>query len=91
MNVKWTNDWEQRKFSDFTWKAGKRNKEDLDLVPYAITNEHGFIRQCDAHDDFGYMKDTDRKAYILFNQIHLLIIRQELMWGLLDTTKAQKM
>lgn len=57
------NDWEQRKFSDFTWKAGKRNKEDLDLEPYAITNEHGFIRQCDAHDDFGYMKDTDRKAY----------------------------
>ena len=56
-------DWEQRKFSDFTWNAGKRNKDDLDLEPYAITNEHGFIRQSDAHDDFGYMKDTDRKAY----------------------------
>ena len=56
-------DWEQRKFADFTWDAGKRNKEDLDLEPYAITNEHGFIRQCDAHDDFGYMKDTDIKAY----------------------------
>lgn len=56
-------DWEQRKFADFTWDAGKRNKEDLDLEPYAITNEHGFIRQRDAHDDFGYMKDTDRKAY----------------------------
>ena len=48
---------------DFTWDAGKRNKEDLELEPYAITNEHGFIRQRDAHDDFGYMKDTDRKAY----------------------------
>lgn len=58
-----TYDWEQRKFADFTWDAGKRNKEDLDLEPYAITNEHGFIRQRDAHDDFGYMKDTDRKAY----------------------------
>lgn len=58
-----TGDWEQRKFADFTWDAGKRNKEDLDLEPYAITNEHGFIRQRDAHDDFGYMKDTDRKAY----------------------------
>ena len=56
-------DWEQRKFADFTWNAGKRNKEDLDLEPYAITNEHGFIRQRDAHDNFGYMKDTDRKAY----------------------------
>ena len=58
-----TDDWEQRKFADFTWNAGKRNKEDLDLEPYAITNEHGFIRQRDAHDNFGYMKDTDRKAY----------------------------
>ena len=28
--------WEQRKFSDFTWKAGKRNKEDLDLEPYRV-------------------------------------------------------
>lgn len=55
--------WEQRKFSDFTWDAGKRNKENLDLVPYAITNEHGFIPQNEAHDEFGYMKDTDRRAY----------------------------
>ena len=59
----YSEDWEQRKFADFTLDAGKRNKEDLDLEPYAITNEHGFIRQRDAHDDFGYMKDTDRKAY----------------------------
>ena len=58
-----TDDWEQRKFSDFTWNAGKRNKDDLDLEPYAITNEHGFIKQSEAHDDFGYMKDADRKAY----------------------------
>ena len=58
-----TEPWEQRKFSEFTWNAGKRNKEDLDLEPYAITNEHGFIKQSEAHDDFGYMKDTDRKAY----------------------------
>ena len=55
--------WEQRKFSDFTWAAGKRNKDDLDLEPYAITNEHGFIPQSNAHDEFGYMKDADRKAY----------------------------
>ena len=41
-----TEDWEQRKFADFTWDAGKRNKEDLDLEPYAITNEHGFMPHC---------------------------------------------
>ena len=32
-------------------------------MPYAITNEHGFIPQSEAHDEFGYMKDTDRRAY----------------------------
>ena len=58
-----TDAWEQRKFCDFTWDAGKRNKENLNLVPYAITNEHGFIPQSEAHDEFGYMKDTDRRAY----------------------------
>ena len=55
--------WEQRKVSDFTWNAGKRNSENLDLEPYAVTNDRGFIRQNEAHDEFGYMKDVDRKAY----------------------------
>ena len=58
-----TDAWEQRKFSDFTWNAGKRNSENLDLEPYAVTNDRGFIRQNEAHDEFGYMKDVDRKAY----------------------------
>ena len=58
-------EWEQRRFSDFTFPAGERNKADLDLVPYAITNNQGFIPQKDAHDDFGYMKDVDRKMYII--------------------------
>ena len=55
--------WEQRKFSDFTWNAGKRNSQNLDLEPYAVTNDRGFIRQNEAHDEFGYMKDVDRKTY----------------------------
>ena len=58
-----TGEWKKRKFSEFTWPAGTRNKNDLDLEPYAITNEYGFIKQSEAHDDFGYMKNTDRKAY----------------------------
>ena len=55
--------WTLYKFSDFTWASGTRNKDNLDLEPYAITNEHGFIRQSEAHEEFGYMKDTDRRAY----------------------------
>lgn len=60
-----TDDWERRRFSDFTHIAGKRNKENLPLEPFAITNENGFIAQKDAHEEFGYMKDTDRSAYMV--------------------------
>ena len=56
-------DWKQRKFDEFSFYAGKKNKNDLQLEPYAITNEHGFIPQREAHDEFGYMKNTDRTAY----------------------------
>ncbi|MBR3359382.1 MAG: restriction endonuclease subunit S [Aeriscardovia sp.] len=59
----YTGVWEQHKFSDFTWNAGKRNKDNLDLEAFAITNDRGFIRQNEAHDEFGYMKNTDRRAY----------------------------
>ncbi len=55
--------WEQRKFSEITVNIGKRNKDNLNLEPYAITKDDGFIPQADAHDEFGYMKETDRKAY----------------------------
>lgn len=58
-----TNDWEKRRFCDFTFAASERNKRDLPLEPFAITSEHGFIPQNKAHDDFGYMKNTDRTAY----------------------------
>lgn len=58
-----TGDWERHKFSDFTWNAGKRNSANLDLEPYAVTNDRGFIRQNEAHNEFGYMQDVDRKAY----------------------------
>lgn len=60
-----TDAWEQRRFSDFTFPAGEKNKNDLPLEPYAITNEHGFIAQKEAHDDFGYMQDVDRTMYII--------------------------
>ena len=55
--------WEQRKFSDFTFSVGERNKENLPLEAYAITNENGFVPQSEAHEEFGYMKDIDRTAY----------------------------
>lgn len=58
-------DWEPLKFSEFTYPAGKRNKENLDYEPYAITADYGFISQKDAHDEFGYMKGADKTAYMI--------------------------
>lgn len=55
--------WEQRKFEEFVKSVAVRNKNNLDLEPYAVTNDRGFISQKEAHDDFGYMKDVDRTAY----------------------------
>ncbi len=58
-----TDDWEQRKFVEFVKNAAKKNKDNIDLEPYAVTNDRGFIAQKDAHDDFGYMSNVDRTAY----------------------------
>ena len=59
----YTNDWEQRRLGEFIKNVAKKNKENLDLEPYAVTNDRGFIAQRDAHDDFGYMSNVDRTAY----------------------------
>ena len=56
-------DWEQRRFEEFVKSVAKKNRENLELEPYAVTNDRGFIAQKDAHDDFGYMNNVDRTAY----------------------------
>lgn len=43
--------------------VAQKNKENLDLEPYAVTNDRGFIAQKEAHDEFGYMSNVDRTAY----------------------------
>ena len=58
-----SDDWEQRKFSEFVENVAVKNREGLDLECYAVTNDRGFISQKEAHDDFGYMADVDTKAY----------------------------
>ena len=60
-----TEAWKQHQFANFTHHSAKRNKSGIDYPPYAITNEFGFVPQNEAHEDFGYMKDTDRTAYLI--------------------------
>lgn len=60
-----TDDWKQRSFSEITYPSGTRNKENLPLETYSITNDRGFLPQSEAHDDFGYMQNADKRAYIV--------------------------
>jgi type I restriction enzyme S subunit len=59
----YTDAWGLRRFSEFTFPAGEKNKEDLPLRPFAITNDKGFVPQDEAHDEFGYMSNVDRTMY----------------------------
>ena len=56
-------EWKLRSFSAFSKDTGRKNNDDLDFEPYAITKDQGFVRQNEAHDEFGYMREPNRKAY----------------------------
>ncbi|MCH1712410.1 restriction endonuclease subunit S [Lactococcus petauri] len=45
-----SDDWEQRKFKDFSKKTGKKNSKDLDLPAYSVSNKSGLISQTEQFD-----------------------------------------
>ena len=60
-----TEDWEQRKFSDITYSAGEKNRDNLPLESYSITNEHGFIPQDEKFENGGTMREADKRMYYI--------------------------
>lgn len=60
-----TNAWEQRKFSDITFPAGEKNKENLPLESYSITNESGFVPQDEKFENGGTMREADKRMYYI--------------------------
>ena len=60
-----TETWEQRKFSDITFLAGKKNKDNLPLESYSITNEYGFVPQDDKFENGGTMREADKRMYYI--------------------------
>lgn len=58
-------DWEQRKFSDITYPAGEKNRDNLPLESYSITNEHGFIPQDEKFENGGTMREADKRMYYI--------------------------
>ena len=57
--------WEQREFSDITFPAGEKNKDNLPLESYSITNEHGFVPQDEKFENGGTMREADKRMYYI--------------------------
>lgn len=60
-----TYSWEQRKFSDITFPAGEKNRDNLPLESYSITNEHGFVPQDEKFENGGTMREADKRMYYI--------------------------
>ena len=58
-------DWEQRKFDEITYLSGEKNKNNLALTSYSISNEKGFIEQDIQFENGGTMRDADKSMYII--------------------------
>lgn len=56
-------DWEEKSFSEITYISATKNKSNLPLESYSITNENGFIPQDEQFENGGTMKDADKKMY----------------------------
>ena len=65
ITVFYTSSWEQRKFSNITFPAGEKNKDNLPLESYSITNEHGFVPQDEKFENGGTMREADKRMYYI--------------------------
>lgn len=60
-----TEPWEQRKFSDITYLAGEKNRDNIPYQSYSISNEKGFIPQDEQFENGGTMKEADKSMYLI--------------------------
>ena len=58
-----TDPWEQRKFSDFAMASGIKNRENLPLQSYSVSNDRGFVPQDEQFENGGTMRDADKSMY----------------------------
>lgn len=60
-----TGPWKMRKFTDITYPAGEKNRDNLPLESYSITNGSGFVPQNEKFENGGTMKDADKTMYYI--------------------------
>ena len=64
----YTFSWEQRKFSEITFLSGEKNRENLPLESYSITNESGFVPQDEKFENGGTMREANKRMYYIVSQ-----------------------
>lgn len=58
-------EWEKHYFSSFTYNAGIKNRDNLPLESYSISNEYGFIPQNEQFENGGTMASADKRMYYI--------------------------
>lgn len=57
--------WVKNSFSQITFPSGEKNRDNLPLESYSITNEKGFVPQDEKFENGGTMRDADKKMYYI--------------------------
>lgn len=60
-----TGDWEDVSFKDITYLSGIKNKDNLPLESYSISNENGFYPQKEQFENGGTMANADKTMYYI--------------------------
>lgn len=58
-------EWEKHYFSSLTYNAGIKNRDNLPLESYSISNEYGFIPQNEQFENGGTMASADKRMYYI--------------------------
>ena len=58
-----TDPWEQRKFSDFVVASGTKNRNNLPLQSFSVSNDRGFVPQDEQFKNGGTVRDADKSMY----------------------------
>ena len=57
--------WDLKGFDVLTYPAGEKNRDNLPLESYSISNEKGFVPQDEQFENGGVMHDADKRMYYI--------------------------
>lgn len=58
-------EWEDVSFKDITYLSGTKNRDNLPLESYSISNEKGFVPQNEQFEQGGTMSNADKRFYYI--------------------------